>query len=133
LRVLAGGQMSTAAASPGTFAFTVMFGTIAVFAGGASGTLATSAVNLTWRLIVDLTVRSVGSGTAATVEGTGTLFSAALSATTPIQLLPASAPGAGTGFDSTVSFAVDLQGTWNTANASNTITCTDYELVSCFY
>lgn len=133
LWIRAGCKMSTAASSPGTFAFTVMFGTIAVFSGGASGTLATSASNLTGVLDIHLTVQSVGSGTAATVEGTGSFLCAALSAATPVQLLPASSPGAGTGFDSTVSFVVDLQGTWNTASSSNTITVTDYELVSKFY
>lgn len=133
LYLRAGGKMSTAAASPGTFAFTVMFGTTAAFSGGASGTLATSASNVTFVIDIHLTVQSVGSGTAATVEGTGSLLTAALSATTPIQLLPASSPGAGPGFDSTVSFIVDLQGTWNTASSSNSITVTDYELLSKFY
>lgn len=133
LQMRAGGLMSTAASSPGTFAFTTMFGVIAVFSGGASGTLATSATNVTFVLDIHLTVRSVGSGTAATVEGTGVLTTVALSAATPIQLLPASSPGAGTGFDSTVSFVVDLQGTWSVASSSNTITVTDYELLSKFY
>ena len=129
LRILAGGVISTAASTPGTFTWTVMFGSIAVYGGGASGTLATSASSAPWKLWIDLTVRSVGSGTAATVEGSGTFQSAGLSATTPIQLL--SCPGALTGFDSTVASVVDLQGTWSVASASNTITCHDYELVSC--
>lgn len=130
LRLVAGGKMSTAASSPGTYAWTVMFGTIAVFAGGASGTLATSATNLTWDLSIDLLMLSTGSGTAATLTGRGRFLCAALSAATPVQLLPASSPGAGTGFDSTISFQVDLQGTWSVASASNSITCTDYELIS---
>lgn len=128
--IMAGGKISTAASTPGTLAFFVMFGSIAVFAGGASSTLATSASNLTWDLDLHLIVQSLGSGTAATVLGRGKLITAALSAATPIQLLPASSPAAGTGFDSTVSFAIDLQAQWSVASASNSITCTDFELVS---
>lgn len=129
-RIKAHGKISTAGSAPGNWQFFVMFGTIAVFSGGASPTLAVSASNLTWDLEIDLNVQSVGSGTLATVEGAGKLLSAALSAATPIQLLPASSPAAGTGFDSTTSFAIDLQGAWSVANAANSITCTDYELIS---
>jgi hypothetical protein len=128
VRVKAGGIISTAASSPGTWSWTVMFGTIAVYTGGASPTLATAAASAPWKLEVDLTVRSVGSGTAATIEGSGKFESVALSTTTPVQIL--SCPGPLTGFDSTVSFVVDLQGTWSVASASNTLTVNDYELIS---
>jgi len=130
LWIRAYGKISTAASSPGTFAFFVNFGVINVFAGGASVTLATSATNLTWKLDIELDVLSVGSGTAATVLGCGELKSFALSAATPVQLLPASAPAAGTGFDSTTSFQVDLQGQWSVNSASNAITCFGYGLIS---
>lgn len=126
LRIKAAGRMSTAASTPGTITFDVRFGSTKVFDGGASGTVATSASNLTWDLEAYLTVRSIG--TSATVLGTGRLISAALSATTPIMLLPASAPAAGTAFDSTTSFAVDLFATWSVANASNSLTLHSYEL-----
>lgn len=128
LRIKAAGVMSTAASTPGTFTWTVMFGSISVFSGGASGTLATSASSVPWKLEIDLTVRSVGSGTAATLAGSGTLISAGLSASTPTQIL--ACPGSLTGFDSTVASVLDLQGTWSVASASNTITCHDYELIS---
>src|SRR6185312_16882715 len=71
LRITAAGIISTAASAPGTFSWTVEFGSIAVFAGGASGTLATSASNVPWTLDINLTVRSVGSGTSATIAGSG--------------------------------------------------------------
>lgn len=127
LRVKASGRMSTAASSPGTITFDVRAGSSTViFNGGASGTLATSATNLTWDLEAYLTVRAIG--TSANVLGTGRLVSAALSATTPIQLLPTSAPAVGSNFDSTASFVVDLFATWSVANASNSITLHQYEL-----
>lgn len=127
-RVRAAGVMSTAASAPGTFTWSLMFGSIAVYAGGASGTLATSASNLPWQLEIDIIVRSVGSGTGATVEGNGKFMTAALSSSTPIQLL--ACPGPLTGFDNTVATVVDLQGAWSAASASNTLTCHDYELIS---
>ena len=120
LRVHAAGRISTAASSPGTFTFDLRLASTIVFNGGASPTLATSAINLTWRLTADLVCRSIGSS--ATVLGTGVLHSAALSATTPIMLLPASAPAAGSSFDSEQSFLLYLFGTWSVANASNSIT-----------
>jgi|SRR5581483_1760129 len=129
IRIYASGKMSTAASSPGTFTFDVRFGSVIVFNGGASGTLATSATNLTWDLKIDLTCLTTGASTSATMLGTGVLTSAALSATTPIMLLPTSAPAAGTGFDSTSSQTVDLFGTWSVANASNSITCQQFEIV----
>lgn len=128
ISIRAAGIISTAAATPGTLAWTLVFGSIAVYAGGASGTVATSAANATWTLDLDLVVRSVGSGTSATIAGSGKFLSAALSATTPIQVL--ATPGALTGFDSTVASTVDLQATWSVASASNTLTCQMYELVS---
>lgn len=131
LKIRASGRMSTAASSPGTLTLDVRFGSTVVFNGGASGTLATSATNLTWDLEADLICRAIGNGTSTTVLGTGKLLSAALSATTPILLLPASAPAVGTGYDSTASQAVDLFATWSVASASNTITLHNYELVVC--
>jgi hypothetical protein len=132
LKIHASGRMSTAASTPGTFTFDIRFGSIVVFNGGASGTLATSASNVTWRLNIDLVALTVGSGTTATLYGTGELKTAALSATTPLILLPASSPAAGTGFDSTVANAVDLFGTWSVNSASNSIRCDEFELTSCF-
>lgn len=129
LRIKASGRISTAAATPGTLTFDVRFGSVVVFNGGASGTVATSASNLTWDLEADLVCRSIGASTSATMYGSGRLISAALSATTPIMLLPVSSPAAGTGFDSTASQTVDLFATWSVASASNSIRCDSYEIV----
>ena len=102
-----------------------------MFSTGATATLATSASNLTWRFEADLVAYTVGAGTAATLYGCGTLYSAALSASTPIFLAPAASPGPGTGFDSTVASVADFYGTWSVASASNSIRCDDYELILC--
>jgi len=128
LRVRAAGRISTAGASPGTFTFDVRFGSVVVFNGGASPTLAVSASNLTWELEALLTCRSIGASTVATMLGSGKLLSAALSAATPIQLLPGSSPAPGTGFDSTAAFVLDLFGTWSVANAANSIRCDQFHV-----
>ena len=130
-RIKACGKLSTAASTPGTLSWFVMFGAIAVFAGGASATLATSQTNVTWRLEIDLDViqPTKNTTTSAQIQGEGEFKTAGLTAL--IQLLPATSPGPGTGFDSTASFAVDLQAAFSVANASNSITCNAYELVSC--
>lgn len=131
-KVKASGRISTAASTPGTLTLDVRLGaSTVIFNGGASGTLATSATNLTWDLDIDLVCRSIGASTSATILGTGKLVTAALSASTPILLLPTSAPAVGTGFDSTASQTVDLFATWSAASASNTITLHQYELVLC--
>lgn len=132
LRVRAGGRISTDAATPGTLTFDVRFGSTVVFNGGSSGTLATSAANLTWWLEVILSLRSLSSGgtPTATLLGIGWLFTAALSAATPIMMLPASAPAAGNTFDPSASQAVDLFATWSVASASNTITCHQFAVDS---
>lgn len=128
LNIKAHGKISTAASAPGTLTLDVRFGSTVVSSLGASPTLATSIVNGLWDLDLDITVQSVGSGTSAAVLVVGKLVSACNTAL--IQLLPATAPAAGSGFDSTVSFAIDLFATWSVANASNSIQTTDYVLGS---
>ena len=126
IRIRALMRISTAASTPGTLTFDVRAGTSTViFNGGASPTVATSASNLTADLEAYLTVRSIG--TSGTVLGAGRLLSAALSATTPIMLLPTSAPAVGSSFDTTNSFVLDLYATWSVASASNSLTLHQYE------
>lgn len=128
VRVRAAGRISTAASTPGTLTLDVRFGSVVVFNGGASGTLATSASNVTWIADIYMTTRAVGASTTANLMGTGQLLTAALSTTTPIMLLPTSSPAVGTGFDSTSSQIVDFFATWSAASASNTITLHEYSL-----
>lgn len=119
LRINAGGRITTGA-TPGTWLPEVRAGaSTVIFSGGTSGTLATSQTNLTWRLQIDLTVRAIGAS--ANVIGTGELKSAILSATTPVLLLPASAPAVGSNFDSTTSFVLDLYSTFSQAGTSATL------------
>lgn len=127
-RILASGIISTAASTPGTFTFDTRIGSVIWYTGPASGTVATSASNVGWDLRIDLTCLSIGASTSATMKGSGIFTSAALSTSTPIQILT---PATGTGFDSTVSSVVDLFGTWSVSSASNTITLSQFELIDC--
>lgn len=120
--VRVGGRISTAASTPGTFTLDFRVGSVIV-ASFTSGTLVTSASNLTWLADVDFITQAVDSGTGTTLLALGTMFSFALSATVPFLALPASSPTTGTGYDNTVSGFFDSFGTWSVASASNSVRC----------
>jgi hypothetical protein len=128
LQLTASGIASTAASTPGTFAFTVVFGAINIYTTGVTATVASSASAVPWNLVIDLTTRSVGSSTAATMSGSAFLTTATTLLATPVFV--GTSPGSLTGFDSTIANVVDLQGTWSFQSASNTITVEQYELIS---
>jgi hypothetical protein len=104
-----------------------------VFASGAVVTVA-SVTNKTWRLWIELTCRSIGASTSATLFGTGSLTSSAVVGATggaaTTAMLPDSAPAVGTGFDSTAAQVVDLYATWSASSASNSVQCHQYDLVA---
>lgn len=125
LRIRAAGRISTTATP--TITFDVRFGSVIVFNGGAV-TTASGITNLTWILDVTLTCRSIGASTSATMLGTGQLFG--VNTAIACSMLPASAPAAGTGFDSTAAQTIDLFATWSANSASNTITCHQFSIDS---
>lgn len=129
LRVKARGRISTF--TSGTLTLAINLGTVAspiiVFVSQAI-TMTASQTNLTFDLEVDLVCRSIGSGTAATLMGSGRLLCAA--AGNPVTLLPASAPAVGTGFDSTITNVLDFFATWSVSNAANSIQVHDFEVES---
>lgn len=132
LTVLAAGRISTTTGPP-TITFDVRFGATTVFTSGAVTTVA-SLTNKTWRLWIELTCRSIGASTSATVFGTGSLTSSAVVGATggaaTTAMLPDSSPAVGTGFDSTASQVVDLYATWSASSASNTVTLHQFDLVA---
>lgn len=125
IRVRASGRVSSAASSPGTFTFDVRFGATIVATSQAIS-LNTSQTNITWSLEWELTCRAVGSS--GNLIHTATLISAAFSGN-PVAI-PASAPAVGSNFDTSASQVVDFFGTFGTANASNSITCHQFEVIS---
>lgn len=131
-RIAANGRISTLAATPGTLTFDVTIGGIVVFNSGAISLNTTAQTNATWRLTLDLQVRSIGSGTLATIIGIGEFRSAAVvgspAGAANAAVLPATAPAVGGGFDSMSAALVDLRAAWSVASASNSITAHQFLL-----
>lgn len=133
IEIHASGQMNTVVTTPGTLIITVKFGAVAVFTSQAMALNIVAQTNATWGLVLRGVVRSVGSGTLATILWTGeftsraSLNAPAVGTTNGVGTvpLPDTAPAAGTGFDSTVSNLVDLQATTSVAGS---MTCMRYKL-----
>lgn len=134
LRVQAKGRISNIVTTPGTLTLDVRFGSVVVFNGGATALNIVAKTNVTWIFDAVLTCRAIGSGTTANMFGIGQFQSesvvGAAAGTTATASLPASAPAAGTGFDSTAAQVVDVFATWSVNNAGNTLTCHEYSLES---
>jgi hypothetical protein len=130
LRINAWGRISNVVTTPGTLTLDVRFGSTVVFNGGAMQLNTTAKTNVSWRAIIMLTCRSIGSGTSATLFGQGDWCSeSATGSAAGVAndiLMPASAPAVGTGFDSTASQAIDLFATFSVASASNSIQLHQY-------
>jgi hypothetical protein len=136
LRIAATGRISNVVTTPGTLLFQVLFGAIVVFNSSAS-TIALNVAaktNVTWWLNIELQVRTVGAGTAATMLGIGNFVSesvvSAPAGTAGTGFFPPSAPAVSTGFDSTVANVVDLQAKFSVATATTALTCHTFVLES---
>jgi hypothetical protein len=120
LRLRAWGRISNIVTTPGTLTFTVYFGAIKVFSGVALQLNAVAKTNVAWFAEVKLLCRSIGNGSLATLMGMG-LWTSESVVGSPLPasggvgtlLMPASAPAVGTGFDSTVSQAIDFRGNFS--------------------
>lgn len=131
-------------ASGNTMTFEVRLGptsTIVAFTGGAMKVTTTGGTTIPMSLYIDLTCRSEGTGTLATLIGLGRAMGrmcvpaaatagADYSAGSGVAMLPDSAPSAGTGFDSTVANTLDLFCAMGTSSASNGIQVQQYHVWS---
>jgi hypothetical protein len=131
LRIRGAGRISNIVTTPGTFTLDVRFttGPIVVFNGGAMQLSTTAHTNVPFRFDIDLTCRSVGSGTGATLFGQGMFFSQAVSVSGAdpttghsFLMIPNTAPAVGNGFDSTSVQPIDIFGTFSISNAGNGVT-----------
>ena len=120
------GRLSNIITTPGTFTLDVRLNStpIVVFNGGAMQMSATAGTNNTIQFEIVLISRTVGTGTASTILGTGAAQCVGLTATP--TLLPATAPAVGAGFDMTVANVLDLFGTFSISNAGNAFTLHNY-------
>lgn len=127
LTVKAKGIISNVVTTPGTARFDLRFGSVVVFDTGALNLNVVAKTSVPWTLELDLLVRSIGSGTAATLWGQGEFKSeAVIGAPLPsvggngVLNVPVASLAVSTGFDSTVSFAIDSFFTQTVATGSMT-------------
>lgn len=129
LRMRAAGRVSNIVTTPGTLTLDLRLGptnNIVVANGGAMALNTVAKTNVPWLLEWLLTLRSIGSGTAATWMHQGTWISESVIGS-PLPtvggagqlMLPNAAPAVGTGFDSTVDNLFDLFATWSLNNANS--------------
>lgn len=130
-RIKIAGRISCAVTTPGTVRFdlrTGPSGTIVAFDSGALNLNIVAKTTVPFRLDVDLTCRSVGTGTGTTLFGMGRFTSeAVIGAALPsvggngTLLCPVAAPAVGTGFDNTAANAVDMFHTQTVGTGSMTV------------
>jgi hypothetical protein len=136
IRVKAAGRISTVVTTPGTLTLDLMFGATIVATSGAMALNVVAKTNVPWDLEWDLTCRSVGASTSATLMHQGKWISeAVVGSALPsaggagVHLLPNTTPAVGTGFSSVATQAVNLFATWSINNADS-ILVHQYELVA---
>lgn len=138
LYVRASGRISTVVTTPGTLTLRFKLGPTANIAVATSQAFALNTVaktNVPWVLELALTLRTIGSGTAATLFPNGWWTSEAVIGS-PLpsaggagsHMWLATAPAVGTGFDSSVANQIDLTAQWSVANAANSIQCHTFGL-----
>lgn len=125
LRLRASGQISTTGTP--TITFTIYLSG-AAFCASQAITTGSGLSSVTWTLDLELTMRALGSGTSANAMFTGVAYGVA--GATAVTQIPASSPAVSSGFSSVQANTLDLFATWGTANASNTLTLVQYELIS---
>jgi hypothetical protein len=135
-QINASGIISTLAGSPGTLTLSFLQDAIAAWTSSTIPLNVTAQSNASWRLQVDLTVRSIASGTGTVLIGSGQFSSRAILGVAAIGAgpsgivnCPENSPSTGAGFDCSSSHVCDLYGQWSVANASNSILCNQYELI----
>jgi hypothetical protein len=130
IRVRGAGQLSNVVTTPGTLTIDFRLGAVVAFTSGAMQMSTTAHTTLPIDFDIILTVRSIGTGTQATLMGQGkatsqclSLTAVADSGTTPATLLmPNVTPAVGTGFDSTSTQLVDMFATFSVATSGTAIT-----------
>lgn len=135
LRVRASGGISNIVTTPGLMNFQVKIGSVAAFDTGNIQLNATAHTTLPFWFEVELTCRSVGITTAATLIGIGRVDGKMFTYTAgqtddaqdmPTIIVPQTAPAAGTGFDSTISNIIDFWAGFTINNAGNGVQIQQY-------
>ena len=125
------GRISCVVTTPGTARFdlrTGPSGTIVAFDTGALNLNIVAKTTVPFDLEIDLTCRSVGTGTSTTLFGIGKFTSEAIVGSplpsaggNGVLMVPVGTPAVGTGFDNTAANAVDFFFTQTVATGSMTV------------
>lgn len=128
-------SLSNIVTTPGTFVVQVKANSVIAFTSGNIQLNATAHTLLPLTFEIMMTCQAIGSSTSANFMGTGwcqgihpTLTAAQTDAanTGGIFSLPATAPTAGTGFDSTAAVAIDLWWGFSISNSGNGVRIEQY-------
>ena len=133
LRVTAVMGVSNVITAQNQFTFQVMMGSIVAWTSGAIACNTAAHTLLPAKLVVDLRVNTIGSGTSAHFIGvgalTGIMWTYAAGADPvngAILMVPITTPAEGTGFDSTIANILDFWVGCQTSNAGNGVTVYEY-------
>lgn len=128
MRITASGNITCAADTPGTARFDVRLGGTVAFDTLAAQLNTQGRTNANWYLIIEVTCRTIGSGTSATLVGVARFTSDAIVGSPLPQaggnatlILPLGGVQTGSGFDSTASATLDLFFTQSVATGSMTL------------
>lgn len=142
LLIRASGKISNVVTTPGTLTLDINFlktgpTNVIVATSQAMGLNVVAKTDVGWYLEWLLTCLTVGSGTSATFMHQGKWHSESVVGSpapsaggSGMLSIPASAPAAGTGFDSTADQAIDLFATFSVNTATTSITCTQFSMTS---
>jgi hypothetical protein len=106
--------------------------TLSVYMGGSSLAASQALVALaslsgsTWMVEFDLTCQTLGASANFAFSGVAYGFTAV----NAITMIPATTPTASSTFNSATANVLDFYGTWSTPSASDSITLTQFEVIS---
>lgn len=131
--------LSNIVTTPGTITFQVMMGSIVVLTSGAIQLNATAHTLLPLGIDIRLTCRAVGASTSANligqmwIKGIQPTLTAAETDDANLSGVfagPKTAPGVGTGFDSTIDNVLDFFTGFSVSNGGNGITIHQYSVMA---
>jgi hypothetical protein len=133
LRVTAIMGVSNVVTAQNQFTFQIMMGSVVAWSSGAIACSTTAHTLLPAKLVVDLRVNTIGSGTSAHFIGSGPLTGIMWTSGAVADgsygsciMVPTATPAEGTGFDSTIANIMDFWVGCQTSNAGNAVTVYEY-------
>ena len=124
LKIRAWGSITTTTGT-NNITLTIYMGGSVLYASQAIVALA-SLTGSTWMAEFDLTCQTLGASANFAVSG----IAYGLTAVNAVTLIPATSPTTTSTFNSATANVLDFYGTWSTASSSDSITLTQFEVIS---